>query len=260
MQPENAKTFILVHGAWHGGWAWRRVVDALRARGHNVFAPTLTGLGERAHLLRPGINLSLHIADVLGVIKYEQLRGFVLVGHSYGGCVISGIGEAMPGAIDSIVFLDAFIPDNGDSTLDLVQPPVQDVIRAALARGEITVPVRDAAAFKVNEKDRAWVDSLATPQPIATMTEKLTLTGARERIAKKTYIRASGYPNVSFEKALARVRRSVVAHLRSALRPRRDDRRPGAVDGDPARGGVRAASTTQRLALVTPGFMPGITS
>jgi pimeloyl-ACP methyl ester carboxylesterase len=205
MQLENAKTFILVHGAWHGGWAWRRVVDALRARGHNVFAPTLTGLGERAHLLRPGINLSLHIADVLGVIKYEQLRGFVLVGHSYGGCVISGIGEAMPGAIDSIVFLDAFIPDNGDSTLDLVQPPVQDVIRAALARGEITVPVRDAAAFKVNEKDRAWVDSLATPQPIATMTEKLTLTGARERIPKKTYIRASGYPNVSFEKALARV-------------------------------------------------------
>ena len=86
------------------------------------------------------------------------------------------------------------------------QAAVQDVIRGALARGEITVPVRDAAAFKVNEKDRAWVDSLATPQPIATFTEKLTLTGARGRIAKKTYIRASGYPNVSFEKALARVK------------------------------------------------------
>ena len=202
----NTKTFILVHGAWHGGWAWRRVVDRLRTRGHTVFAPTLTGLAERAHLLRPGIDLSLHIADVLGVIKYEQLRDIVLVGHSYGGCVISGIAEAMPDAIQSIVFLDAFIPDNGDSTLDLVQPAVQEVIRGALARGEITVPVRDAAAFKVNEKDRAWVDSLATPQPIATMTEKLTLTGARERIAKKTYIRASGYPNVSFEKALARVK------------------------------------------------------
>ena len=200
------KTFILVHGAWHGGWAWRRVVDRLRTRGHTVFAPTLTGLAERAHLLRPGIDLSLHIADVLGVIKYEQLRDIVLVGHSYGGCVISGIAEAMPDAIQSIVFLDAFIPDNGNSTLDLVQPAVQEVIRGALARGEITVPVRDAAAFKVNEKDRAWVDSLATPQPIATMTEKLTLTGARERIAKKTYIRASGYPNVSFEKALARVK------------------------------------------------------
>jgi pimeloyl-ACP methyl ester carboxylesterase len=202
----TAKTFILVHGAWHGGWAWVRVADRLRARGHTVFAPTLTGLGERAHLLRPGIDLSLHVADVVGVIRYEQLNDFVLVGHSYGGCVISGIAEAKPDAIRSIVFLDAFIPDNGDSLLDVVQPAVQEVIRAAQARGDITVPVRDAAAFKVNEKDRAWIDSLATPQPIATMTEKIKLTGARERIAKKTYIRASGYPNVSFDKAHARVK------------------------------------------------------
>ncbi|MGA7022658.1 MAG: alpha/beta hydrolase [Pseudolabrys sp.] len=202
----SAKTFVLVHGAWHGGWAWRRVVDRLSARGHRAFAPTLTGLGDRAHLLRPGIDLSLHIADVLGVIKYEQLRNFVLVGHSYGGCVISGIAEVMPDATDSLVFLDAFIPDNGDSTFDLVQPAVQEVIRGALAGGEITVPVRDAAAFRVNEKDRTWVDSLATPQPIATMTEKLTLSGARERMPRKAYIRASGYPNVSFEKAHARAK------------------------------------------------------
>jgi len=202
----TSKTFLLVHGAWHGGWAWCRVADRLRARGHAVFAPTLTGLGERAHLLHPGIDASLHVADVLAVIKYERLKDIVLVGHSYGGCVISGVAEAAPEAISSIVFLDAFIPDNGDATIDHVQPAVQDVIRAALDRGETTVPVRDAAAFMVNEKDRAWVDSLAGPQPIRTMTEKLKLTGARERIAKKTYIRASGYPNVSFEKAYARVK------------------------------------------------------
>ena len=201
-----AKTFVLVHGAWHGGWSWVRVADRLRARGHVVFAPTLTGLGERAHLLRPGIDLSLHIADVVGVIKYERLNDVVLVGHSYGGCVISGIAEAMPDAIASIVFLDAFIPDNGDATVDLVPPAVQEVIRAALARGDTTVPVRDAAAFKLNEKDHAWVDALATPQPIGTMIEKIKLSGARERIAKKTYIRASGYPNVSFEKAQARAK------------------------------------------------------
>lgn len=199
----TATTFVLVHGPWHGGWAWVRVADRLRARGHIVFAPTLTGLGERAHLLRPGIDLSLHIADVLGVIKYERLNDVVLVGHSYGGCVISGVAEAMPDAIRSIVFLDAFIPHNGDVTVDLVPPAVQEVIRAALGRGDTTVPVRDAAAFKVNEKDRAWVDSLATPQPIGTMAEKIKLSGARERIPKKTYIRASGYPNVSFEKAHA---------------------------------------------------------
>lgn len=183
-----------------------RVADRLRAHGHSVFTPTLTGLGERAHLLHPGIDLSLHIADVLGVIKYEQINDFVLVGHSNGGCVISGVAEAVPDAIHSIVFLDAFIPDNGDATLDLVQPAVQEVIRAALERGETTVPVRDAAAFRVNEKDRAWVNSLAGPQPIRTMTEKIKLTGARERISKKTYIRASGYPNVSFEKAHARAK------------------------------------------------------
>ena len=175
-------SFVLVHGAWHGGWGWQRITDRLRARGHDAFAPTLTGLGDRAHLLHPGVNLSLHIADVLGVIRYERLDDFVLVGHSYGGCVISGVAEALPKAIRSIVFLDAFVPDNGDATIDLVQPAVQDIIQAALERGETTVPVRDAAAFRVNEKDRAWVDSLACPQPIATMTEKISLTGARERI------------------------------------------------------------------------------
>jgi len=179
-----------------------RVADRLRARGHDAFAPTLTGLGERAHLLHPGINLSLHIDDVLGTIHSERLTDFVLIG----GCVISGVAEAVPKAIRSIVFLDAFVPDNGDAMIDLVQPAVQEIIQGVLERGETTVPVRDAAAFRVNEKDRAWVDSLAVPQPIATMTEKISLTGARERIARKTYIRASGYPNVSFDKAYARAK------------------------------------------------------
>ena len=202
----SSKTFVLVHGAWHGGWCWCRVADRLRASGHIVFTPTLTGLGERAHLLHPDINLSLHVADVLGLIKCERLNNIVLVGHSYGGFVISGVAEAVANKISSIVFLDAFIPDNGESLLDVVQPAVQDVIQDVLDRGDTTVPVRDAAAFKVNEKDRAWVDSLATPQPIGTMTEKITLTGARERVATKAYIRAAGYPNVSFDKACARTK------------------------------------------------------
>jgi len=202
----SSKTFVLVHGAWHGGWCWCRVADRLRASGHIVFTPTLTGLGERAHLLHPDINLSLHVADVLGLIKCERLNNIVLVGHSYGGFVISGVAEAVANKISSIVFLDAFIPDNGESLLDVVQPAVQDVIQDVLDRGDTTVPVRDAAAFKVNEKDRAWVDSLATPQPIGTMTEKIKLTGVRERVATKTYIRAAGYPNVSFDKAYARTK------------------------------------------------------
>ncbi|MGI8527475.1 MAG: alpha/beta fold hydrolase [Pseudolabrys sp.] len=200
------QTFVLVHGAWHGGWGWCRVADRLRSRGHAVFTPTLTGLGERSHLLHASINATTHITDVLNLIKFEELTDIVLVGHSYGGCVISGVAEAIPNAIRSLVFLDAFIPDDGDATLDLVQPAVQEVIRAAIARGDTTVPVRSAAAFNVNEKDRAWVDALASPQPIGTFTEKLKLSGARDEIAKKTYIRASGYPNVSFEKAHARAK------------------------------------------------------
>ena len=202
----SANTYVLIHGAWHGGWCWQRVADRLRTRGHAVFTPTLTGLGERAHLLHPDIDLSLHVADVLGAIRCERLSDIVLVGHSYGGCVISGVAEAVANKIRSIVFLDAFIPNNGESLFDVVQPTVKEVIQGVLDRGETIVPVRDAAAFKVNEKDRAWVDSLATPQPIRTMTEKIKLMGARDRIAKKIYIRASGYPNVSFDKAYARVK------------------------------------------------------
>ena len=202
----SVNTYVLIHGAWHGGWCWQRVADRLRARGHAVFTPTLTGLGERAHLLHPDIDLSLHVADVLGAIGCERLSDIVLVGHSYGGCVISGVVEAVPDKIRSIVFLDAFIPNNGESLFDVVQPTVKEVIQGVLDRAETTVPVRNAAAFKVNEKDRAWVDSLATPQPVRAMTEKIKLTGARERIAGKIYIRAAGYPNVSFDKAYTRVK------------------------------------------------------
>jgi pimeloyl-ACP methyl ester carboxylesterase len=200
-------TFVLVHGAWHGGWGWVRLAELLRRQGHVVFTPTLTGLGERSHLLRPDINATLHIADVVNVIRYERLSDIVLVGHSYGGTVISGVVEVVPDKISSLVFLDAFIPDDGQATVDLVQPAVKEIILAAQARGDTTVPVRNAAAFNVNEKDQPWVDSLAGPQPISTMTEKLKLTGARERIAKKTYIRAAGYPNVSFEAAQARAKK-----------------------------------------------------
>jgi pimeloyl-ACP methyl ester carboxylesterase len=199
-------TFVLVHGAWHGGWGWVRLAELLRRQGHVVFAPTLTGQGERAHLISPSVNATLHIADIVNLIRYERLRDIVLVGHSYGGNVISGVAEIVPDKIASLVFLDAFVPDDGDSVVDLVQPVVKEAILAAAARGETTVPVRDAAAFNVNEKDRAWVDSLAGPQPIGTMTEKLKLTGARDRIAKKTYIRASAYPNVAFEAAHARAK------------------------------------------------------
>jgi pimeloyl-ACP methyl ester carboxylesterase len=194
-----------VHPAWLGGWCWRKLVPLLRAHGHEVRTPTLTGLGERAHLLKAGIDLSTHIADIVNVIKWERLTDVVLCGHSYGGMVISLVAEQMADKIGSIVFLDAFVPENGDSMFELTNPAVRDALTAATARGDISVPGRPAAAFLVNEKDQAWVDALCVPQPIGTMTEVLKLTGARETIAKKSYIRAGAYPNPGFDKALARV-------------------------------------------------------
>jgi pimeloyl-ACP methyl ester carboxylesterase len=108
------KTFVLVHGAWHGGWCWRRVADILIKAGHRVYTPTLTGLGERSHLAHGNINLSTHVTDVVNVLKWERLEGVVLCGHSYGGFVISGVAEKMQDAIASIVFLDALVPEHGD--------------------------------------------------------------------------------------------------------------------------------------------------
>ena len=204
--PGDGKTFVLVHGAWHGGWCWRRVADLLERQGHKVFAPTLTGLGERSHLMRASINVSTHVTDVVNLMKYERLSEVVLCGHSYGGFVVSGVAEQMAKAIGSIVFLDAFVPDNGDSMAKLTSQVVRDGLKSAVERGDISVPPRPAAAFLVNEKDQAWVDALTGPQPIGTMTETVALTGARERIARKTYIRAVAYPNLGFDQAYARVR------------------------------------------------------
>src|SRR5277367_6793049 len=123
-----ASTFVLVHGAWHGGWCWQHVAERLHRGGHRVLTPTLTGLGERSHLLRAGIDLKTHIADVVNVMKWERLTDVVLCGHSYGGFVISGVAEQMAAAIRSIVFLDAFLPNDGESVQDLTAPAVKDGI------------------------------------------------------------------------------------------------------------------------------------
>jgi pimeloyl-ACP methyl ester carboxylesterase len=199
-------TFVLVHGAWHGGWCWRRVARLLRRDGHEVFAPTLTGLCERSHLRRPETGLDTHILDVANAMKWQELKDVVLVGHSYGGMVISGVAEVMEKSIASFVMLDAFFPESGQAVIDVAAPAVRDSVLAAQRDGEITVPPRSAAMFNVNAKDRAWVDAQCTPQPIQCMLEKVKLSGARERIARKSYIRAQAYPNPPFDAALAKAR------------------------------------------------------
>jgi pimeloyl-ACP methyl ester carboxylesterase len=171
----------------------------LEKKGHKVFTPTMTGLGERSHLIDPKVNLATHITDIVNVIKWENLNDIVLVGHSYGGAIISGVAEQVPESIGSIVFLDAFVPETGDSLATKASQPVREAIAAAVQRGDTTMKAVPAAVFRVNEKDRAWVDAKCTPHPMATLTDKITLTGAREKVAKKTYIRAKGYPSVPFD-------------------------------------------------------------
>jgi pimeloyl-ACP methyl ester carboxylesterase len=201
------KTFVLVHGAWHGGWCWRSVVDLLQTRGHKVFAPTLTGLGERSHLLDAKVDLTMHVTDIVNLIKWERLNDIVLVGHSYGGMVITGVAERTGSTISSIVYLDAFVPENGQSVLDLVAgTPVADAIRATAEKGEIGAPAPPAEFFHVNEKDRAWVDAMCTPQPVASVIERITETGLRNRILRKTYIRAIHDREPFFDAFLAKYR------------------------------------------------------
>jgi len=197
-----ARTFVLVHGSWHGGWCWRRVADRLEQRGHKVYAPTLTGLGERVHLLSANVDLNTHITDIVNVIKFEDLKNIILVGHSYAGCVISGVAEQMPPAIASIVFVDAFLPEDGQRMLDLTPANLRAAAVEAQSKGEIVRPIVPAAAFKVNEQDQAWVNSKLTPQPLGPSFTPNKFTGARERVTKKTYIRALGYPMPSFDKWL----------------------------------------------------------
>ena len=201
-RPHNESeraTFVLVHGAWHGGWCWRRVADKLTANGHYVVAPTLSGVGERSHLASDAITLSTQIDDVVNEIKWKDLDHVVLVGHSYGGMVITGVAERMRERIAAIVYLDAAIPSDGQSFAALRNSPADPVPMP-------TVPAPPAAYFKVNEKDLAWVTSKVTPHPAKCFTEALHVSGAYQTIAKKVYIRAPAFHQAAFDAAYARCR------------------------------------------------------
>ena len=203
-QTGAPKTFLLIHGAWHGGWCWRHVSDLLQKQGHKVFSPTLTGLGERSHLMSKDINLDTHITDIVNVIKWENLRDICLVVHSYGGWPGSGAVEQALDRISSIVWLDAFKPEDGQRGFDFSSEFSRKALLEAVEKGQPARPGPKAEAFKVvDEKDRAWVDAKMTPQPNGVALQPIKLTGAREKVAKKTYIRAPKYPQPAFDKAFA---------------------------------------------------------
>jgi pimeloyl-ACP methyl ester carboxylesterase len=207
-------TFVLVHGAWHGGWCWDRVAGMLRRNGHHVLTPTLSGLGEGRGRAPDDIGLQTHIDEVVGLIEGDRLENVVLVGHSYAGFVISGVVE-MTSRVASIVFLDAFLPDDGQAMTDLGSERGREGIRAAIARGETTLPSFSAAFFAVNAADQAWVDSMCKPHPIRTFLEPVRLSGRRERIGKKTYVRTLRYPNPAFDAAVERLRHDPAWRIRT---------------------------------------------
>jgi len=204
---EKRATIVIVHGAWVGGWRWRPVADVLTDRGHRVFTPTLTGLGERSHLTSREVNLSLHALDIANVIRYEQLENILLVGHSYGGMPVSVAAELVPeGAIGSIMYMDAFLPEDGESLNDLVPGPPH---LPPTPEDYLVPPPRvNLVGFNahMDAASRASYEDRRTPQSVYCYSEKAKLSGARERIGKKTYVLATGYNNDTFMPMAAKAR------------------------------------------------------
>lgn len=185
-------TFVLIHGAWGGGWNYQRVAEALRAKGHVVYAPSLTGCGERAHLLDGNINLSLHIQDVLNLFKYEGIERAVLAGHSYGGMVITGVADKIADKVSALVYLDAFLPSSGQSLWDINIPAnTARYLGMAGDAGGMTIAPPPASFWNLNAADVPAYERLAGPHPLACMTERLKLSGAHTAVKKKFYVWAT---------------------------------------------------------------------
>ena len=207
-------TFVLVHGAWHGGWCYRDTAKALRAAGHTVFTPTHSGVGERAHQSAENITLETHIRDVCGCIEAEELNDVILCGHSYGGMVITGVADRMPARIKSLVYLDAFVPENGDSLIGLIgkaYPPEVAAVFIGSFRGTalegrsgLMQPI-PAEMFNIARGNRAWVDRRCVPQALATFESPALLTGDAGKVAQRLYILADGWDPSPFRHFAAKV-------------------------------------------------------
>jgi pimeloyl-ACP methyl ester carboxylesterase len=175
-------TFVLVHGAWHGGWCWRKVGPLLRGAGHDVYTPTLTGLGERAHLLTPAVNLETHIQDVQGLLCFEDLSEVILVAHSYGGMVITGVANEAADRLAHLVYLDAFVPADGQALGDLAPIPP----RREGADWRILPPPDDFGVTA--HDDLQWLHARLGDQPLASFVQPVRLTDPRALALPRTYL------------------------------------------------------------------------
>ncbi len=194
---------VLVHGAWHGGWCWRDVARELRAQGHVVATPTHTGVGERAHQSSEAITLETHIRDVIGCIEAEELDDIVLCGHSYGGMVITGVADRLGARVRTLVYLDAFVPQNGDSLNRLLDDALEPEVAAQFLGAFRGTAAADhcglmqpipAAMFNIAQENQAWVDRRCVPQALATFEMPLLLSdGGLERVKERIYVLADGW-------------------------------------------------------------------
>lgn len=186
---KKKRTFVLVHGAWHGGWCWKKFSPLLVAAGHEVHTPTLTGLGERSHLLKPEIDLDTHIQDVTSVLEYEDLKDVILVGHSYGGMVITGVADKARNRVDHLIYLDAFLPDDGRALNNYVSISFEDMAKTKGDGWQVPLLGGSLEGLGITDKaDIEWMSSRVGVQPLKTFTQALHLSGPLDAMLKKTYI------------------------------------------------------------------------
>ena len=211
MARGDKATFVLVHPAWLGGWGWRKTAPLLRARGHDVYAPTLTGLGDRDHLLNQEIGLDTHIQDVVNLLEFEDLQRVILVGNSSGGMVITGVAERAPERLKQVVYLDAFVPENGQSLVDMLSPERRQGMKdfvAAEGQGWLLprfapLPwekiLRDAWGV-ASAEDIGWAMPRLKPTPFKHFTDPVTRTNPAAAKVARTFIRCRQFPQPMFDK------------------------------------------------------------
>lgn len=197
-------TFVLIHGAWHGGWCWQRVTPLLEDAGHRVESPTLSGLGDRVHLLSHRVNLSTHINDIERHVRDLGLRDITLVGHSYGGFPVTAAAHRLGALVSHLVLLDAFLPVSGEMLLDHAPALIAQYRAAADADKNWHIPPIPSAAFGVEETDQAWVDAQLTAQPVESYFEPIAFSKPL-LAARKTYIRCTQAPGNLLETSIRRV-------------------------------------------------------
>ena len=207
-QASAGKTYALVHGAWGGGWIWRPVADGLRAKGHRVFTPTQTGLGERRHLLSRDITLDTFVADIAGVLEAEELTDVILIGHSFGGSAVSGVADRVGERIRHLVYLDALLPENGRNAFSVLPQGIEADRRRQVAEqgGGVAVPVPPPSAFPLPEEARAWFARRLAPHPFGTYDSPMRLALPRGNGRPVTYVSYTNPPLASIEPSRRRAR------------------------------------------------------